>query len=639
MIHLPQNSRQYLLLSDPGNIRLRLGSRALLTVALVGAALVLLHPFLPMTAAAYSIAMISALQGIVAIKDTTPGGRAVTRLICAGFGFCALATLTLIDHSLPLVHGFLLAVIFLAAYARRFNARWQAVGMFTFMCVVVGAFLQPHEVDLKSIALAFILSGIIAHLVRNFVLPERPEADCRRALQAALKLSELLSELIAAQAPLNWAGNGRKKALQLEHQARDAILLCESYLPLTPSGTFADEEASFLVMRLFNLQLAMESALATALKQDEIHAGSLSPHVQEKLTVLASAREEVQAAMAATPPHVFASADSKGAAKTPFLPPHGKWLSDRNLRQALQVTIASAIAMAGGLALSPERWFWAVLTAFLIFSNTRSRGDLYVRALNRAFGTAIGIVIGIGLATLIGGELYLTIVLAAICIFLAFYLGSLSYSVMTFFITIAIALIYGLIGVFTPGLLVLRLEETLIGVAAGIFVSLFVLPVSTATQAKEAIAEFLQALDLFLEAVIAKSGQVDLVADIHKLDVAQADAIAAIGPMQSAWNFGLAQERPRRALIRISMLVHQARILAREFAATGPDSSEAAQLDAIRAQLSDLATEHCDMFGRSLIADMALLPETATSPLQKPVDDALEAMAHVLHQADLRNQA
>ena len=63
--------------------------------------------------------------------------------------------------------------------------------MFTFMCVVVGAFLKPQEIDLKSIALAFILSGTIAHLVRNFVLPERPAVDCNRALQAALRLSEL----------------------------------------------------------------------------------------------------------------------------------------------------------------------------------------------------------------------------------------------------------------------------------------------------------------------------------------------------------------------------------------------------------------------------------------------------------------
>lgn len=633
--------RQYLLLSDPGLVRLRLGSRALLTMGLVCAALVLVHQILPMTPAAYSIAMISALQGIAAIKETTPAARALTRAYCAVSGFSAIAVLTLIDHSLLQVNAFLLLVIFLATYARRFTARWQAVGMFTFMCVVVGAFLKPHEIDLKSIALAFVLSGVIAHLVRNFVLPERPAADCRRALQVATRLTALLAEMITTQAPLSWPQEARKKAMQLEHQARDAILLCESYLPLTPSGTFANERAALLAMRLFNLQLTTESALATALESDEIHSGQLSPDLQEKIASLASASEEAADAMAAMSEDVFSSTGG-GGHKVALLPPRGEFFTDSSVRQAFQVTIASAIAMAAGVALSPERWFWAVLTAFLIFANTHSRGDLYVRALNRAFGTAIGILIGIGLATLVNGELYLTIILAAISIFAAFYLGPLSYSVMTFFITIAISLIYGLIGVFTPALLVLRLEETMIGVAAGIFVSLFVLPLSTVTQARQTMQRFLQTLDQFLAAIPAHSGaaeRANLVATIHLLDTAQTDVIAAIGPMQSTWTFGLAQERPRRALIRISMLVHQAHILAREFADAPPDSSEAAQLAAIRAQLAGLSSGNYDMFGRSVIADMAKQPgEETAATTSKPADHALDVMAHILRQVEVRNQ-
>ncbi|MFY0573913.1 hypothetical protein ACN28S_05675 [Cystobacter fuscus] len=43
-------------------------------------------------------------------------------------------------------------------------------------------------------------------------------------------------------------------------------------------------------------------------------------------------------------------------------------------RQAIQVTVASVIAMAVGYAVSAERWYWAVITAFVIFTRTRSRG-------------------------------------------------------------------------------------------------------------------------------------------------------------------------------------------------------------------------------------------------------------------------
>lgn len=229
---------------------------------------------------------------------------------------------------------------------------------------------------------------------------------------------------------------------------RDAILLGESYLPVAPSGKFADERAAFLAMRLFDLHLAMESALRIALAPAEIQSRSLSPALQDKLKILQGAQKSANAAMAATPAESFSTVTGSDK-KVAVFPRHGEWLSDKSVRQAFQVTIASAIAMAGGLALSPDRWFWAVLTAFLIFSNTQSSGDLAVRALNRTFGTALGICIGIGLATLLGGELYLTTGLVAVSIFAAFYMASLSYSAMTFFITIAIALVYGLIGVFT----------------------------------------------------------------------------------------------------------------------------------------------------------------------------------------------
>lgn len=637
----PHSLGQYFLLSDPSFARLRMASRALLTTGLVCLALVLLHSWLPMSAAAYSIAMITAIQGVAAVKETTAAARAVTRIYSAISGFCVIAALTLIDHSLLLVNALLLVVIFIAAYARRFSVRWQAVGMFAFMCAVVGAFLKPHEIDLRSIAVAFVLSGVIAHLVRNFVLPERPDIDCRRALKAACVLIDRLSNEIVTQARSSWTEAGRRQATKLERKARDAILLCESYLPLAPSGTFADEHAAFLAMRLFDLQLAMESALSAALSPDEIRSGSLSPALQAKLEILENAKDSANRAMATTQAKSFSIATASDK-KAGLFPHHGEWLSDLAVRQAFQVTVASAIAMAGGLVLSPERWFWAVLTAFLIFSNTRSRGDLFVRALNRAFGTAAGICVGIGLATLLSGEVYSSVILAAVSIFAAFYLGSLSYGAMTLFITIAIALIYGLIGVFTPGLLVLRLEETMVGVAAGVFVSLFVLPVSTATQTGEAMNRFLHALDAFLEAVVTKvenAGRADLAVTIHAVDTAQADVLAAVGPMQSSWAFGMAQERPRRASIRVSALVHEAHILAREFTDTAPDASETQQLRAIRSQLADLSAGNCDMFGRSRIADMARLPvQEAAGTSNKPLEYALSIMAHILHQADKRNQ-
>lgn len=197
-----------------------MGSRAVLTVALVCAALAMLHPWLPMPAAAYAIAMISAIQGIAAIKDTTVRERAVTRIYAAISGFGVIAAITLVDRSLLLVNALLLVIIFLAVYARRFGTRWQAVGMFAFMCAVIGAYLKPKDIDLEAIALALCLSGFIAHLVRNVVLPEIPDVDCRRALKAASALINRLSNEIVVKAHGGWTAAGQLEAVDLERHAR-----------------------------------------------------------------------------------------------------------------------------------------------------------------------------------------------------------------------------------------------------------------------------------------------------------------------------------------------------------------------------------------------------------------------------------
>ncbi|MBL8579876.1 MAG: FUSC family protein [Mesorhizobium sp.] len=586
--------------------------------------------------------MITAIQGTVAVKDATARVRTGTRVYAAICGFAVIASITLADQSLLAVNTLLLVVIFLAVYARRFGTRWQAIGMFAFMCGVITAFLKPQDAQLSDIALALCISGFIAHSVRNFVLPDRPDIDCRHAMKAATALIEKLSEQIRISTESGWTVASKKAAIDLEELARDNVLLCESYLPVAHAGTFDNERAGLLAMRLFELQLAMETTLSTALRPIEKRSSNCLSTVTDNLQFLARAKEKAEATMASSPAHSFSTTIDGNKNQIPLVPANGQWLDDKFLRQAIQVTIASAFAMVGGLILSPERWFWAVLTAFLIFSNTQSRGDLAVRALNRTLGTAIGICFGIGLATLVNGELYPTIILVAICIFSAFYLSSLSYSAMTFFITVAISLVYGLLGVFTPGLLVLRLEETAVGVAAGIFVSRFVLPVSTVTQARLAMDGFMQALDHLLEAIVNADGsenRASLLTDARRLDTEQANVRTAAAPMQSQWAFGLAQEGPRRAMMRVSMLVHCGHILAREYAGKSPSANEIEQLRSIRMELASQKIHGRDMSGRSRVADMADLPELEVEPSSDgKVDYALRNIMHVLRQADIRNQ-
>lgn len=147
--------RQRFLASDPGLVRLRLGSRVLLTVALVAGILALAHPWIAFPPSAYGMAMVTAIQGAVAIKDATPSARAVTRAYAVAAAYATVVAITLLNGRTIAVSALFLAVIFVSVYARRFGLRWQAVGMFTFMCFVIAAYLHPQPTDLPGIAVSW----------------------------------------------------------------------------------------------------------------------------------------------------------------------------------------------------------------------------------------------------------------------------------------------------------------------------------------------------------------------------------------------------------------------------------------------------------------------------------------------------
>lgn len=148
-------------------------------------------------------------------------------------------------------------------------------------------------------------------------------------------------------------------------------------------------------------------------------------------------------------------------------------------RLAVQATVATGCAVAAGQALSGDRWYWAVVTTWWIFVNTASRGETLVRGFRRVLGTVTGVVAGLGLALPLHGAYAPTAVLAAVCVFGIFYTAPVSYSWMVFFVTVLAGSLYGLFGILYPGLLWLRLEETLVGALGSAIAVLAVLPVTT----------------------------------------------------------------------------------------------------------------------------------------------------------------
>jgi hypothetical protein len=166
-------------------------------------------------------------------------------------------------------------------------------------------------------------------------------------------------------------------------------------------------------------------------------------------------------------------------------------------RQAVQVAVATGLSIAAGDALSGQRYYWAVLAAFIAFTGTATSAETVAKALNRILGTMLGLVGAIPLVALTGSSTAAALPVILISIFLGFYLLRVSYAVMIFFITLLVGELYAVLGTFTPELMVLRLEETAIGGVIGCVVCLLVLPIRTraaATAARKALLDNLRTL-------------------------------------------------------------------------------------------------------------------------------------------------
>lgn len=160
-------------------------------------------------------------------------------------------------------------------------------------------------------------------------------------------------------------------------------------------------------------------------------------------------------------------------------PPAGTGLARVTTRQAVQATAGAGFALVVGQLLSGQRWYWAVGATWWVFVNTTSRGETLVRGFRRVLGTLIGIGLALLVAVPAHGAGPLTALVVAVSVFGIFYTAAVSYTWMMLWVTVLAAMLYGLLGVLSPGLLALRLLETGVGALGAVLAVAFVLPVTT----------------------------------------------------------------------------------------------------------------------------------------------------------------
>jgi uncharacterized membrane protein YccC len=440
------------------------------------------------------------------------------------------------------------------------------------------------------------------------VLPDDWRRDLLRSLESVRgRINQILFKIAALAADGHVSEADRQELNQLEERLKEVVLMAESFIPRPPSGVLdaGTEPAGELAIRLFDVHLAAESAIVLCSQRlpsfSSVHATIEGKPIeppdeapaddQQRETSQALVRlGETRAQLADTIIQGYETGfgEIAAVAEVPAQPERLDFsLRNPLIRSALQITLASALAMTLGLALSRERWFWAVLASFLVFTNTNSRGDTAMKALQRSIGTLFGIAIGLVLATLLSGQMAAALAVTGLSIFLAFYFLQTSYATMTFFVSIALCLVYGIIGSLTVDLLLLRIEETVLGAAAGTLVAFLVFPARTRGALDVAVQKWFAALDALLTGASDGKPKNVLIVLSQKLDAAYRDLTAAARPLGSTWSVVTRPGHIRQTLAIFLAATYWARIMAKNH---DPSAKDADARHLIEADLTRAAT-------------------------------------------------
>jgi uncharacterized membrane protein YgaE (UPF0421/DUF939 family) len=534
------------------------------------------------------------------VLDPTPKGQLISVLLlpvpaAAAFTLgLALSGHRVIDLIL------LPVVLAAANYGRRFGARGFAVGLCVSVIFVIGVVSHSAvDIGQVAWPVAEIGVGVLAALLVRFGLFYPRPANALRRTQRAYR-ARASKVAATALALFDDPDYSERAARQLHHQLvglNEAALMIDGQLG-NPSALGEGTSGQLLHQRLFDTELALANTARFAqamgrlkLSTDErrearrtligvvdgdphatkIHAGELldllrstrrlpADEDQPEVVILHRFATSVTAwADAIADPATLGESGTQDEGFQSEVGLGGGWLpaaaavsavaslesGDRRrdrtrlapyTRSAIQMAVAVAAAVIFGDLLSGPRFFWAVITVFVIFTGTNNSSEQSIKAVFRASGTAIGFILGGLLAHVAGHDHpFWALAIILLTLFLSFYLNRINYAVSAVGITVVLALAFGQQGVFSNSLLLLRVEETAIGAGIGIVVASVIFPLSTGLVLRVALRRYYQAVGRLVEHATAK-----LVGDDHNETTLSADARA----LDAAYHAVLATAQP-----------------------------------------------------------------------------------------------
>jgi len=611
--------------SDPGRLRLRSASTTTLSLIL---ALSASYGFITVAGQPITVAMLGtivAMQSAAAVKDRQQHSRVVTTLLLFFPAVAAVSLAATLSHFGKVADVGFIAVLFGAVWVRRFGPRGNALGMVAFISYFFALFLRatPSQIPVLAVAIAIGIGATL--LVRTLILPDRPAVEVRRLVRALRNASSAVLDVATNCDEFDLAALRRR----LDRLGETALMI-DDWLDRHDAAQSLNVTSDDLALRVFDAQIATEqvasmlwslgpasawprglrdavAALRVCLwhhpSDDELRAARKSAAAASDRADLSST-EGVATVVAfrATQAHLAihhittnALGVSEAVEPQPAAPDAD---ADNGLnpstKAAIQVAVATSAATILGELVSPDRWYWAVLTAFLVFTGVSTRGEILTRAGHRIVGTIAGVVTGVLLAALVGHHPLVQMLLLVTCVFCAFYLVTVAYAWLTFFVTVLLAMLYGLLGDFSVEVLEVRIAETAVGGVVGIASAYFIFSTGTRATFVAKVDDYLQRMtdliDVAIASVVAPGGETDLVSETRRLDNALQAVVTAGKPLQMG-----PAVRSRRGVQRLLRGLQVSNRSAHALARAGVNAARAdadtAPAEATAATLHDVAVQ------------------------------------------------
>ncbi len=578
------------------------------------------------------------------VLDPTPKGQLVSVLLLPVPAAAAFALGLALSGHRVLDLALLPVVLAAANYGRRFGARGFAIGLCVSILFVIGVVSHSAiKISQIGWPVSEICVGVLAAIVVRFALfYPRPASALRRTQRAYAARARKVA--ITALSLFDNADHTERDVRRLRRQLvrlNEAALMIDGQLG-NPAAIGAGTSGELLHQRLFDTELALTNtarfaqtmgrlnpttdqrrearrALVGVVDGDaqtaRIHAGKLLDLLRSdsKLPADEDRTEMVILHRFANSITAWADAmtertapDASGAQDAPFqsqvrlgggwLPgaaavstmaslESGDRLADRTrlapyTRSAIQMAVAVGAAIVFGDLLSGPRFFWAVITVFVIFTGTNNSSEQTIKAVFRAVGTAVGLVLGSLLVQVFGHEHpFWALAAILVTLFLSFYLNRINYGVSAIGITVVLALAFGQQDVYTNSLLLLRVEETAIGAAIGIVVATVIFPLRTGLILRVALRRYFQAVGRLAEHATAQLVGEDHEdttprADARALDAAYQEVLATAQPTGLSL-FGGPTDKTAHVLRIVTAARNYSRNLVTDVEAAGPLDHEA----------------------------------------------------------------